>query len=641
MVWLVFLACMAATNGLAHGECPDPPVTSCTINDSFDNHLVKLCATGPNVGKDCMNNGDCGGYPCRESWREYIIDAGSPSTCLSSDFGCSGADGVDVKDFDGDGDFDVVTGWEESGVTFVYRNPCNPSNPTNPTNCTYPAQVLQQWQSSWGPEPMDVRGGAGTGSIEDAAFADFNLDGRPDGVVTATEASNQHVKLHGMTSSGTWLGESLPGEKNAYMQVRTADINGDGCADIVAGSKLIKPDCYAGGCALCDIANTPCADVAALWWWECPRVNGVCSPFGPNFASNPPQLDTSGWIKRRIDDGFSWIMGIELTDMDGDGDIDVLYSDRQEIGWFENRTSPAQGGNLAGWGTPIRIDTMAAILARKDGTDFSSGEPFRFLAYGDVDGDGLKDVVATASFAKGFCSISTNKECTTNDDCPGGEVCNNNGDRFAGYFYRRMNASGLSWQINPIFVKGGLPYGMDKDCDAVSKGVAIGDVTGDGRADLVFSVRGAGHSLYSLSYDPASPGQCGPCVNREWNARPISPCRSVSKYDNVQLADIDRDGLLDVVSTEENFPGLPGQSYGFGVVWYRNLGFCGNGRIDSDEECDNGAMNGAAGQCCDTSCRVPVQQICRAATGQCDLPEYCTAGSGTCPSDSKKPQGTP
>ena len=69
MVGRAFVAYMAATNGLAQGTCPDPPVTSCTINDACDNHLVKLCANGPQVGKDCVDIGDCAGYPCRESWR--------------------------------------------------------------------------------------------------------------------------------------------------------------------------------------------------------------------------------------------------------------------------------------------------------------------------------------------------------------------------------------------------------------------------------------------------------------------------------------------------------------------------------------------------------------------------------------------
>lgn len=634
-------------NCLAMGNCPDPPVTSCAVNDACDKHLVRLCANGPSVGRACTSSGDCAGFPCRDSWQEHFIDAGEDQACATSGFGDSGADGVDIRDFDGDGDFDIVTGWEESGITYIYVNPCNPPDPNNPTSCSNPGATQQQWRVPWGPNPMDVRGGVGTENIEDAAFADFDSAGQPEGVVTATEGGNQHIKLHGKTHLGTWLGATLPGEKNAYMQVRAADINGDGCADIVAGSKLLLPGCYnptpigPQGCAPCNVAGIACADVGALWWWECPKVSGVCSPFGPNFHANPPQIDVSGWNKRRIDDGFYWIMGIELTDMDGDGDKDVLYSDRFEVGWFENRTSPAQGGNLAGWGTPIRIDTVQDILARKDGTDFSSGEPFRFLAYDDVDGDNLKDVVVTASFKKGFCSASSNIVCATTAECPGGEVCNNNGDHFSGYFYRRLTTNGQSWQINPILVKGGVPNSLDAECDAVSKGVAIGDVTGDGRKDLVFSVRGAGHVLYSLSYDPAPPGQCGPCVNNQWNARPIAPCRSVSKYDNVQLADIDRDGLLDVVSTEENFPGLPGQSGGLGVVWFRNLGYCGNGRIDADEECDNGASNGTAGQCCDTSCRVTVQQICRASTGQCDTPEYCALGSGACPPDARQPPGTP
>ena len=40
-----------------------------------------------------------------------------------------------------------------------------------------------------------------------------------------------------------------------------------------------------------------------------------------------------------------------------------------------------------------------------------------------------------------------------------------------------------------------------------------------------------------------------------------------AKYDNVAIRDLDRDGDLDVITTEENAG--PG-SRGLGVIWYEN-----------------------------------------------------------------------
>ncbi len=655
IAWGVFALCMSIVCGVARGACPDPPVTPCTADDVCSNQLVKVCASGPNVGRQCVSNADCGGSVCRSAWQEYYVDPGGDmSDCSNFRFGYAGADGVDLADADGDGDMDIVTGWEESGVTYVYSNPCNPPDPMSATSCTNPGAVYQEWAYPYALDPADVRGGETTSYIEDAAFANFDLDlaGTPDGVITATEGLNKDVTVHARAHNGQWLGKALPGDHQLWMQVRAADINGDGCADIVAGTKVSIPFCVddilEDPCALCDEFNVVCGRYGGVWWWECPKVDGVCEPFGPKFNDSDPKMDLSRWNKHRIKRDLSWVMGIELTDMDGDGDNDVLVSDRIMIGWFENRTSPQQGGVLDGWGDPHIIDHISAVIGRGDGTRFSSGEPFRFHAYGDVDGDGLRDIVVAASFSKGTCSGDSCLYCSTSADCPAGQTCEDSGSadagRFAGYYYRRISAGGQSWTVWPIYAAGGLPYDIDAEGDAVSKGVAIGDVTGDGHNDLVFSVRGAGHALYSLSFNPLANPICAPCATPEWKVRPIAPCRTNSKYDNVQLADLDADGRLDVVTTEENFQadrGEAGHSTGLGVLWYRNLGFCGNGRIDSDEECDNGAMNGAAGQCCDTSCRVPLQQICRAATGQCDLPDYCTAGSGTCPPDSKKPQSTP
>src|SRR5437899_8707675 len=72
-------------------------------------------------------------------------------------------------------------------------------------------------------------------------------------------------------------------------------------------------------------------------------------------------------------------------------------------------------------------------------------------------------------------------------------------------------------------------------------------------------------------------------------------------------------------------------------------GTCGNGTVESGEDCDLGsALNGAAGSCCKNNCFFESStKTCRAAAGDCDLAETCTGSSATCPADGpRKASGT-
>ncbi|HYB98936.1 MAG TPA: hypothetical protein VEC57_07330 [Candidatus Limnocylindrales bacterium] len=65
---------------------------------------------------------------------------------------------------------------------------------------------------------------------------------------------------------------------------------------------------------------------------------------------------------------------------------------------------------------------------------------------------------------------------------------------------------------------------------------------------------------------------------------------------------------------------------------------CGDSTIDTGEQCDAGASNGAAASCCSATCSYrPVDYICRGAAGECDVAETCTGASASCPSDSLQP----
>uniref|UniRef100_A0A8B9YRJ0 Disintegrin and metalloproteinase domain-containing protein 1a-like n=1 Tax=Bos mutus grunniens TaxID=30521 RepID=A0A8B9YRJ0_BOSMU len=84
---------------------------------------------------------------------------------------------------------------------------------------------------------------------------------------------------------------------------------------------------------------------------------------------------------------------------------------------------------------------------------------------------------------------------------------------------------------------------------------------------------------------------------------------------------------------------------------------CGDGIVEGPEQCDCGS-NCERHPCCDTRCKLREHAecsdglccdkcrlryqgfMCRAALGECDLPEYCNGSSGECPRDSYKLDGT-
>ena len=88
---------------------------------------------------------------------------------------------------------------------------------------------------------------------------------------------------------------------------------------------------------------------------------------------------------------------------------------------------------------------------------------------------------------------------------------------------------------------------------------------------------------------------------------------------------------------------------------------CGNGIREGSEICDCGSRqectdpccnpdtcqlaDGAqcsAGPCCTNSCQfVSYGTQCRAASGECDIAEYCPGDSSECPKDDHKPNGIP
>ncbi len=68
---------------------------------------------------------------------------------------------------------------------------------------------------------------------------------------------------------------------------------------------------------------------------------------------------------------------------------------------------------------------------------------------------------------------------------------------------------------------------------------------------------------------------------------------------------------------------------------------CGDGVVDSPEQCDQGSgVNGTPGSCCSATCTLlSSATVCRGVAGGCDVAENCTGSSPTCPGDVFQPSG--
>lgn len=383
-------------------------------------------------------------------WKRHTIDASS-----------KGADGVRLLDANSDGLPDIVTGWEQGGITRLYLHPGH-------------AKAKDPWPA--------VTVGK-TPSVEDAVLVDLDGDGAMD-VVTSMEGKTARLSVHWgpkdraeQLDPAAWATENMPAvDGRRWMFCVPMDLDGRHGVDLVIGGK-------GSGKNAADSA----AD-SAVGWLEAP--------------ADPRKL--GDWTFHPMTDA-GWVMSIVSADMDGDGDADVLISDRygphKGVRWLANPGPSAGRDTLTGRWASHPIGAAGEV---------------KFLTYADLDGDGLSDVVT-----------GTEKQI---------------------HLHRRLDASGKKWASTTVAMPantGGY------------KAATVADLDLDRRPDLVITCEGATggkHGVFRLSYDKSP-------FDTTWSYHPISGSDGI-KHDLCPAIDLDGDGDLDVVTTEENKP--------LGVVWYEN-----------------------------------------------------------------------
>ncbi|OHB74671.1 MAG: hypothetical protein A2Z25_09330 [Planctomycetes bacterium RBG_16_55_9] len=380
-------------------------------------------------------------------WERHTIDDTS-----------RGADGVRLADVNRDGWMDIATGWEQGGLTRVYLNPG-------------PQKAKNKW-------PFVTTGK--TASVEDAVFVDLDGDGAVD-VVSCCEGNAQCVFVHwaprnkqDYLEESKWHTEIIPAsdKMTRWMFCMPMQVDQQGGIDLIVGSK--GPN-------------------ARIGWFEVPEEARDLNAYRWHTISSA-----------------GWIMSLRCVDMDADGDLDILTSDRKGpmrgCRWLEN----------PGVTEDQKKSWPNHFIGCRD-------REVMFLTLADIDDDGLQDVLVAANSEKASQIV----------------------------ILRRLDARGQRWE--PYLI----PY---PEQTGTAKAVIVGDINGDGRKDIVLSCENARAPKSGVMWLSRNDG----VFEGSWQAHDISGPKGI-KYDRLELLDLDRDGDPDVLACEESEAGK-----GLGLFWYEN-----------------------------------------------------------------------
>lgn len=382
------------------------------------------------------------------------------------------------------------------------------------------AQVPRGLQQAWPRHTVD----ASSKGADGVRLADANEDGRQDIVTGWEEGGTVRVYLHPgeKTVRKKWPWVAVGAVKSVEDAV-LFDMDADGVLDVVSAAEGKTKQLFVHrGPAQKDYLQTaawrtealPAAAKHMQWMFVAPaQIDGQ---YGEDLlAAGKNKGARVGWFEapeqpRRLNrwrwhpiSPAGWVMSLIPIDMDDDGDRDVLLTDRygdlRGVRWLENPNSAAK--------------------EQQWHNHFIGGQGFEvmFMTVADLKDNGRKDVLAATR-----------------------------GDTLL--HFQQPVESGDQWQMISIR----LPEGT-----GTGKSVAVGDINQDGLSDIIFSCEHAEGKSGVMWLE-----QGGKTASKPWIAHEISGTEG-TKFDLVELVDIDKDGDLDVLTCEER--------EGLGVIWYENV----------------------------------------------------------------------
>jgi hypothetical protein len=285
-----------------------------TVDDNFDS-APSICSADLDGDGDMDVIGAARGNINHLAWWENIDGTGTNWAEHTIPSSIQDASSVDTADVDGDGDVDLLSTDASYNDVIWLKN-------------------VDGSGTNWSEHVID----GAFDTAYDAYGADVDGDGDID-VVGAAFNGDDICWWENVNGSGTnWNEHVVDGNFNGARSIFASDIDGDGDIDILGAASLDW----------------------AITWWE-------------NF-------DGSGnsWIEHSISSNFNYAFSVYASDLDEDGDTDVLgsafYGD--DICWWENTD-----GSGLNWYEHL-------IDGNFDGA--------RDVATADMDGDGDPDIIGAA-----------------------------------------------------------------------------------------------------------------------------------------------------------------------------------------------------------------------------------------------------
>ena len=432
------------------------------------------------------------------AWPEHTIDGSF-----------DGARSVHAADIDGDGDIDIA-----GAASFDYD--------------------IAWWENPGGTATTD--GTAWAQHAIDLAFdgadtvhaADVDGDGDSDILGSAVEDNDitwwENPGGAATTDGTVWAEHTIDNSFAGADSVFTADMNGDGHTDILGAAQLDGD----------------------ITWWE-----------NPGGAAT---TDGTAWTEHTIDGSFTAARSVHASDVDGDGDMDILGAAAAQAGddvtWWEN-----PGGVAATDGTPWVKRTI-------DGSFGGSAAVFAV----DVDGDGDTDVLGAAATGEQiawwenrtihrnavFPVIHILDESLDGVEMPYSADIDGDGD--ADILAASLNDDTIAWWANPgaAATTDGTPWTRHDIDDSFfgAASVHAADVDGDGDTDIVGS---------AINDDAVAwwenPGGAATTDGTPWSKYTLDDLFDTAN--SVFAADVDGDGDTDILGSAAS---------GDVIAWWENPG---------------------------------------------------------------------